>query len=78
MHNPRICCLCQKQIDIQPKGWAEGHNAEPIMNGRCCSKCNDTIVVPKRIVLNDYVDAVTARKNTRNYIALHDLKAENN
>ena len=26
-----------------------GHNAQPVNNGRCCDKCNMTVVVPKRL-----------------------------
>ena len=29
--------------------WTEGHNAEPIAEGRCCDRCNEDIVVPHRI-----------------------------
>ena len=28
--------------------WAEGNNAEPIADGRCCDDCNWTEVIPKR------------------------------
>ena len=27
-----------------------GHNAEPLSNGRCCDVCNDTVVIPARIM----------------------------
>ena len=44
------CCLCGDTI----VGW--GHNPEPLRNGtelpnRCCGVCNDTKVVPTRIIL---------------------------
>ncbi len=29
--------------------WDQGHNAEPIADGRCCDKCNQDIVVQYRI-----------------------------
>jgi len=33
-------------------GQAErGHNAEPVNDGRCCTVCNDTVVIPARINL---------------------------
>ena len=53
------CSICTKDIDKQytPEGkmyWNEGHNAEPINNGRCCSLCNENIVLPKR--LNSYYE----------------------
>ena len=36
------CCLCGKEAGKY------GHNAEPVMKGRCCDKCNTTKVVPAR------------------------------
>ena len=47
---PLICSICQKPIEPEPSGWAGGHNAEPINEGRCCRDCNDRIVIPARIV----------------------------
>lgn len=48
------CCLCGNDIDFQrdEKGkifWTDGHNAEPLKDGRCCSVCNETKVIPERI-----------------------------
>lgn len=40
------CCLCQKELDDEV-----GHNALPLMEGRCCSKCNTDKVVPARMKL---------------------------
>ena len=48
------CSICHGKIDehINPFTnevyWTEGHNAQPINNGRCCTICNDTIVTPVR------------------------------
>jgi hypothetical protein len=45
-----ICCICMEKIVPNPiSGWSEGHNAEPIFDGRCCDDCNTNVVVPKRI-----------------------------
>jgi hypothetical protein len=42
---PIRCSICQRPI---PDGtWA--HTAEPVSNGRCCSKCNSRCVIPARI-----------------------------
>jgi hypothetical protein len=41
--DPAVCSICYDRYD----GWS--HNAEPVNNGRCCSICNDTIVIPARI-----------------------------
>ncbi len=37
------CCICGKEIK------KDGHNADPIKKGICCSKCNYEIVIPIRI-----------------------------
>ena len=47
------CCICKEEIDKQifPKSntvWKKGHNAQPIKDGRCCSNCNNTVVIPER------------------------------
>ena len=49
------CSLCRDEIDKQVNPitgkvfWEDGHNAEPLSSGRCCSICNDTKVIPARI-----------------------------
>jgi len=49
------CSICKEKIDEQITKntnivyWTEGHNAEPINDGRCCDVCNDTIVIVKRM-----------------------------
>ena len=43
------CSICTNDIDVQSNGWEEGHNALPLSNGRCCTICNDTEVVPMRM-----------------------------
>ena len=50
----RICSICDGPIEPQrkPDGeiyWEHGHNAWPINDGRCCTSCNDTVVVTRRI-----------------------------
>ena len=51
----RICSICDGPIEPRrrPDGeiyWEHGHNAWPINDGRCCTSCNDTVVVPRRII----------------------------
>jgi len=43
------CSICTNDIDVQSNGWEEGHSALPLSNGRCCTICNDTEVVPMRM-----------------------------
>ena len=51
----KICDICGNLINIHydKKGeayWTEGHNALPVVNGRCCDKCNAEVVFPARIM----------------------------
>jgi len=39
------CSICSGELDTK-----FGHNAEPVTKGRCCSRCNNTIVIPCRTV----------------------------
>ena len=49
------CSICHGSIDEHrhPETgevyWTEGHNAQPINDGRCCDTCNDTVVIIRRI-----------------------------
>lgn len=43
------CSVCGNDIDVQPNGWTQGNNAQPINSGRCCSVCNTTVVIPQRL-----------------------------
>lgn len=40
------CVICEEDLDDK-----YGNNAEPVKVGRCCSKCNITVVIPKRLEL---------------------------
>ena len=42
------CCICEKQIEIKGT-WTQGHNAQPVKDGRCCDNCNTSRVVIERI-----------------------------
>jgi len=54
--NTQDCCICGEKIDamVNPDTgkeiWTKGHNALPVKDGRCCSDCNNKIVVPLRII----------------------------
>lgn len=44
------CSICGKLIS--PEGdWELGHNARPVNDGRCCDDCNESVVMPLRIML---------------------------
>ena len=44
------CSICFNEI---PKigNWDSGNNAYPINYGRCCSDCDNMIVIPARITI---------------------------
>ena len=50
------CSICGHTVDLHRHPitkkvyWSEGHNAEPVNNGRCCTRCNNGVVIPRRIV----------------------------
>ncbi len=49
-----ICCFCYAPVNLHYNAqggiaWTEGHNAEPVMNARCCDSCNATVVIPARL-----------------------------
>lgn len=46
---PEMCGICKQPIDVEPSGWTKGHNAHPVMDGRCCDLCNQMYVIPERI-----------------------------
>ena len=43
------CCICGEPITKEVSGWDGGHNAYPLMEGRCCVTCNDTLVIQARL-----------------------------
>ena len=43
------CSICGTTIKPNEIGWAEGNNAEPVNDGRCCDTCNHEVVIPTRI-----------------------------
>jgi hypothetical protein len=52
MTKPKLlqCSICDHPI--QPEiysGWRNGHNAQPVNDGRCCAVCNWEIVIPARL-----------------------------
>lgn len=45
----KTCSICQMPIDVIGSDWTDGHNAEPVNSGRCCSTCNAVVVIPARL-----------------------------
>ena len=61
------CVICNNKIDTN-KYWDKGHNAEPIKNGRCCSACNTTVVIPTRLNIMSRVDELNIIRGIKNGI----------
>ena len=46
----RVCCICGEIIEQDPvSGYCDGHDAAPVVNGRCCIHCNYKEVLPTRL-----------------------------
>lgn len=45
----KICSICEGPIDVQGGTWRDGHNAQPVNAGRCCTRCNNNVVIPERL-----------------------------
>lgn len=46
------CSICGNIIKPNWFGWADGNDAQPINNGRCCDECNSRYVIPVRSKCN--------------------------
>ncbi len=42
------CSICDEEIDVVGH-WDSGHNAQPVNDGRCCTRCNTEEVLPRRL-----------------------------
>jgi hypothetical protein len=69
------CCLCYEEIDVNVFGWTEGHNADPLSeDGRCCSICNATKVIPARLniiepIINADLKAVEGERDVKESVS---------
>jgi hypothetical protein len=46
---PLQCSICEGPIQVHGT-WTQGHNAQPVNDGRCCDDCNAQVVIPRRLV----------------------------
>jgi len=78
------CSICKEKIDEQiikntnKVYWTEGHNAEPINDGRCCTSCNNAVVMPYRILKSvmPKLDDINNSLTKALYSAEHDSEEE--
>ena len=56
-HETKKCSICKEALGVMINAKTKeilcdkGNNAEPYNKGRCCEKCNFTIVLPLRVTL---------------------------
>jgi hypothetical protein len=43
------CCLCNEDIKPNAAGWDGGNNALPLADGRCCTECNEDVIIARMI-----------------------------
>ena len=43
------CSICKEPIEVTSFGWAEGNDAWPVNDGRCCDTCDMSVVLTARI-----------------------------
>ena len=48
------CVICGEPIGVDSYGWDGGRNADPVAEGRCCEDCDNTIVLPARMIPHGY------------------------
>ena len=56
------CSICFNDIEVQPSGWNQGNNAQPVNSGRCCNVCDSSVVIPARLRIMYNVDKETKYK----------------
>jgi len=60
---PTHCSICDIALYPVPKNtFIAGHNARPISEDNCCTKCLNTVVIPKRKKLIEELRAKKANE----------------
>lgn len=62
MDDKHVCSICGKEFD----GF--GNNAEPVNDGLCCDKCNNDIVIPRRLADLDKKKLIDVKKNVESFL----------
>lgn len=62
MDGKHICSICGKEFD----GF--GNNAEPVNDGLCCDKCNNDIVIPRRLADLDKKKLIDVKKKVESFL----------
>ena len=67
------CAMCHQDIQPNAIGWREGHNGEPLVDGRVCDACNVSVVEHRLGVLKK---AEALKKVKAKVKALKKVKAD--
>lgn len=68
------CCICHRPIEPHRHPstgevyWTQGHNALPVMDGRCCDGCNQFVVFPSRLKHIEFFEKGLTNKDDFNTI----------
>lgn len=62
MDDKHVCSICGKEFD----GF--GNNAEPVNDGLCCDKCNNDIVIPRRLADLDKKKSIDVKKKVESFL----------
>lgn len=65
--NNHVCCFCESALEHiegqSPEIWGyDPDNACTIKNARCCSRCNQLIVLPVRKYTSQLIESVLGNK----------------
>lgn len=62
MDDKHVCSICGKEFD------GLGNNAEPVNDGLCCDKCNNDIVIPRRLADLDKKKLIDVKKKVESFL----------
>ena len=62
MDDKHICSICGKEFE----GY--GNNAEPVNDGRCCDKCNEEVVIPRRLADLNKKEPVDVKQKVKAFL----------
>lgn len=62
MDDKHICSICGKEFN----GF--GNNAEPVNDGICCDKCNQDVVIPRRLADINKKEPVDVKQKVKTFL----------
>lgn len=63
MDDKHICSICGKEFN------GLGNNAEPVNDGICCDKCNQDVVIPRRLADINKKEPVDVKKKVKTFLS---------